>query len=58
MGTQLAVLVATTYELKARYVHKLVATYDGRVDPWLPLVLALLIGVPLYALKRRSMSES
>jgi len=49
---KLAVFISTTYELKFRYVVRLWTRPSG-VDGWLPMVLALLIGVPLYVLKRK-----
>ena len=49
---KLAVFISTTYELKFRYVDRLWTRSNG-VDGWLPMVLALLIGVPLYVLKRK-----
>ncbi len=50
---KLAVFISTTYELKFKYVHKLWVAGEGKVDGWLPLLLALIIGAPLYALKRK-----
>ena len=49
---KLAVLISTTYSLKFKYMDKILATYDDKVDPYIPIVMALFIGVPLYVLKR------
>ena len=42
----------TTYELKFNKFKYLWKSYDGKVDPWVPLLLGVLIGAPLYGLKR------
>ena len=49
---KLAVFVSTTYSLKFKYMDKILATYDDKVDPYIPIVMALFIGVPLYFIKR------
>ncbi|KAL1510690.1 hypothetical protein AB1Y20_006985 [Prymnesium parvum] len=50
---KLAVFISTTHDLKAKYLGELVRDYDDRVDPWVPILLAVIIGVSLYMLKRR-----
>ena len=50
---KLAVFVGTTYELKYSYIEYLTKDNAGSYDPWLAMVLAALIGVPLYMAKRK-----
>ena len=49
---KLAVFISTTFHLKFSYVDRL-WTRPAGVDGWLPMVLAMLIGAPLYVLKRK-----
>ena len=50
---KLAVFISTTHDLKFVYLEYLVKDYEDRVDPWVPLLIAFIIGVPLYFAKRR-----
>ena len=38
--------------LKYKYPPYLSDTYEDKVDPWLPMALAVVIGTPLYVVKR------
>ena len=51
---KLAVLVSTEHELKFKYITNLwISPEEDKVDGWIPLLIALCIGAPLYGLKRK-----
>jgi len=50
---KLAVLITTGYNFKLKYVKYIGEDLPHANDPWVPLTIALVYGITLYALKRK-----